>query len=100
MISPLFDSIGCPMVISGQALRLALIGYGNAGRIFHAPLIAGVPGLELACICSSQPSKTLADGCSPAGLLEADRVVTLEAGASECTCLLNAWSYACYNPAW
>ena len=29
-------------------LRVALIGYGNAGRIFHAPLIGGVPGLELA----------------------------------------------------
>ena len=61
MISPLFDLIWCPMVISGQALRLALIGYGNAGRIFHAPLIAGVPGLELACICASQAGAVQAD---------------------------------------
>ena len=35
-------------------LNVALIGYGGAGRVFHAPLIAGVPGLKLACIVSSQ----------------------------------------------
>lgn len=35
-------------------LRIALIGYGGAGRIFHAPLIAGVPGLQLACIVTRQ----------------------------------------------
>jgi predicted dehydrogenase len=42
-------------------LKIALIGYGNAGRIFHAPLISGVPGLELACICSSKPEAVHAD---------------------------------------
>ena len=35
-------------------LQVALIGYGGAGRIFHAPLIAGVPGLQLACIVTRQ----------------------------------------------
>lgn len=42
-------------------LQIALIGYGNAGRIFHAPLISGVPGLQLACICSSQADAVQAD---------------------------------------
>ena len=42
-------------------LRVALIGYGNAGRIFHAPLISGVPGLELAVVSSSKPQAVLAD---------------------------------------
>ena len=42
-------------------LRVALIGYGNAGRIFHAPLISGVPGLQLACIGSSKPDAVQAD---------------------------------------
>jgi predicted dehydrogenase len=37
-----------------STLQVALIGYGGAGRIFHAPLIAGVPGLQLACIVTSQ----------------------------------------------
>ncbi|MBP6007319.1 MAG: oxidoreductase [Rhodoferax sp.] len=35
-------------------IRVALIGYGGAGRIFHAPLISGVPGLELTCIVTRQ----------------------------------------------
>jgi predicted dehydrogenase len=42
-------------------IQVALIGYGNAGRIFHAPLVSGVPGLELACICSSKPDAVHAD---------------------------------------
>lgn len=37
-------------------IRVALVGYGNAGRIFHAPLISGAPGLTLACIVSSKPA--------------------------------------------
>ena len=34
--------------------RVALIGYGKAGRVFHAPLIRAVDGLELATIISSR----------------------------------------------
>lgn len=37
-----------------STLQVALIGYGGAGRIFHAQLIAGVPGLQLACIVTRQ----------------------------------------------
>jgi len=37
-----------------MSLQVALIGYGAAAKIFHAPLIAGVPGLRLACISSSR----------------------------------------------
>ncbi len=46
---------------SAAPLQVALIGYGSAGRIFHAPLISGVPGLQLACICSSQAAAVQAD---------------------------------------
>src|SRR6185295_3701418 len=42
-------------------LRVALIGYGYAGRTFHAPLIGGTPGLELAVICSSRAERVHAD---------------------------------------
>jgi predicted dehydrogenase len=31
-------------------IRVALIGYGLAGRAFHSPLIASLPGLELAAV--------------------------------------------------
>jgi len=47
--------------LTQKPLQVALIGYGNAGRIFHAPLISGVPGLQLACICSSKPEVVHAD---------------------------------------
>lgn len=46
---------------SDRPLRVALIGYGNAARIFHAPLIHGTPALQLALVCSSKPTAVLAD---------------------------------------
>ncbi|ATU74036.1 oxidoreductase [Komagataeibacter rhaeticus] len=42
-------------------LRVGLVGYGFAGRIFHAPLVHATPGLELAAICSSRRADVLAD---------------------------------------
>jgi predicted dehydrogenase len=36
-------------------LRAAIIGYGLAGRVFHAPLIAATPGLEVAIIMTASP---------------------------------------------
>ncbi len=44
-----------------RPLRVAVLGYGLAGRAFHAPLIAGVPGLELASVVSSRGQQVLAD---------------------------------------
>jgi len=37
------------------------VGYGSAGRIFHAPLVSGVPGLVLACIVARKPAAARAD---------------------------------------
>jgi predicted dehydrogenase/predicted N-acetyltransferase YhbS len=42
-------------------IRVALIGYGYAGRTFHAPLIRATPGFELAVVCSSRPERVRAD---------------------------------------
>ena len=42
-------------------IGVALIGYGYAGRVFHAPLIRATPGLELAIISSSRPERVHAD---------------------------------------
>src|ERR1700733_7934953 len=48
----------CPSHCRSPAMRpdlqLALIGYGLAGRVFHAPLIQHTPGLALHSIVSSQ----------------------------------------------
>lgn len=42
-------------------LRVALIGYGFAGRVFHAPLIRAVPGLSLDFVASRDAAKVHAD---------------------------------------
>lgn len=42
-------------------LRVALIGYGLAGKVFHAPLIRATDGLTLACMVSSDAAKVHAD---------------------------------------
>jgi predicted dehydrogenase len=44
-------------VIPHANVRVALIGFGYAGRVFHAPLIAATPGLSLAVVGSRQPEK-------------------------------------------
>jgi len=38
-------------------LRVAIIGYGLAGRLFHAPLIAATEGLSLATVVTSDPTR-------------------------------------------
>ena len=44
-----------------DTIRVGLIGYGYASKTFHAPLIAGTVGMELAAISSSDESKVKAD---------------------------------------
>lgn len=41
--------------------RVALIGFGLAGKAFHAPLIAAVDGLELACVVTSRREEVAAE---------------------------------------
>ncbi len=36
-----------------STIRTAVIGYGLAGRIFHAPFVSAIPGLELAAIVTN-----------------------------------------------
>jgi predicted dehydrogenase len=38
-------------------LRVAIIGYGLAGRFFHAPLIAATAGLRVAAIVTGDPER-------------------------------------------
>ena len=38
-------------------LRVAVVGYGLAGRFFHAPLIAATPGLALAAVVTGSPER-------------------------------------------
>ena len=66
-----------------QAITVGLIGYGYAGKTFHAPLIRSVPGLMLTHIASNKPDIVHAEVpeaavCSPEKLVihpEIDLVV-------------------------
>ena len=40
-----------------EPLRVALLGYGLAGSVFHAPFIAAVDGLELAAVTTRDPER-------------------------------------------
>ena len=40
-----------------DALRVALIGYGLAGSVFHAPLIATTPGLRLVIVVTADAAR-------------------------------------------
>jgi len=46
---------------NSNALKVALVGYGFAGKTFHAPFIAAVEGLQLSCIISSDAAKVHRD---------------------------------------
>lgn len=41
----------------GNELRVALIGYGLAGAVFHAPLIASTPGMRVAAIVTANAER-------------------------------------------
>jgi predicted dehydrogenase len=41
-------------------MRVALIGYGIGGAVFHAPLIAATPGLELSAVVTRDPDRQAA----------------------------------------
>ncbi len=43
--------------MAGDDLRVALIGFGLGGRVFHAPLVAATPGLRLTSIVTSDPGR-------------------------------------------
>lgn len=61
-------------------IRVGLIGYGYAGRVFHAPLVCATPGFTLAAVASSKPDAVtaayprVAVVSDPAALLARDNV--------------------------
>ncbi len=42
-----------------QPLRVAIIGYGLAGAVFHAPLVAATAGMTVAAIVTSDPQRRM-----------------------------------------
>jgi scyllo-inositol 2-dehydrogenase (NADP+) len=46
------DAVGTP-----DALRVAIVGYGLAGSVFHAPLVAATPGLRVAAVVTGNAGR-------------------------------------------
>jgi len=62
-------------VQSEDKIRVGLIGYGFAGRSYHAPLIRSVAGLDLAVIASSNPQLVAQDGLTAEVVAEPERLI-------------------------
>ena len=60
-------------LVSPGAIRTALIGYGLAGRVFHAPLISSTPGMHLTTIVTSDPGRQASAAHDHPGVGIADR---------------------------
>lgn len=43
--------------MSGGELRVAVVGYGLAGSVFHAPLVAATPGMRVAAIVTGNSER-------------------------------------------
>lgn len=54
------SSAGSSRSSSTGSLRVGLLGYGLAGRVFHAPLIAATPGLALTAVVTRDPDRRAA----------------------------------------
>ncbi|GCF07809.1 Gfo/Idh/MocA family protein [Dictyobacter arantiisoli] len=42
---------------ASPSVRVAIIGYGLAGSVFHAPLIDAIPGMQVSAIVTSKPER-------------------------------------------
>ena len=64
-------------------LRVALVGYGLAGSVFHAPLVAATPGLLLAAVVTANAERRRQAEREHPGVLVVERAERLWERASE-----------------
>ncbi|ANF32373.1 oxidoreductase [Leifsonia xyli] len=62
--------------MSGAPLRVGLIGYGVAGRVFHAPFLAADPAFDLAAVVTSQADRLAAAHPSAVAMPDVDALLT------------------------
>lgn len=68
---------------AGAEVRVGLIGYGLAGSVFHAPLIAATPGMRLSAIVTSNPERVEAARAAHPGAAIVDSAERLWERAEE-----------------
>jgi predicted dehydrogenase len=64
-------------------LRVAVLGYGLAGRFFHAPFIAATPGLELAAVVTGNEERRALALSDYPGIAVFDQGEEVQARAAE-----------------
>ena len=64
-------------------MRVALVGYGLAGRVFHAPFLASTEGLELAAIVTSNPGRRAQASAAHPGVVLVDSAEALWAATGD-----------------
>lgn len=57
MTPPTTAAPGSASAAGQQPLRVGIIGYGLAGVVFHAPLVASTPGMVVAAIATGNPDR-------------------------------------------
>jgi predicted dehydrogenase len=66
--------------MNGKTLKVGIIGFGFAGKTFHAPLIRTTPGLELAAVASSGAARVHATLGPEVAVFGDPRALILDAG--------------------
>src|SRR6185437_4759535 len=66
-----------------DVVRIALVGYGLAGSVFHAPLIQYTEGLEIAAIVTRDPVRQAAAQADFPEALIVDDVTKIWSNAGE-----------------
>jgi scyllo-inositol 2-dehydrogenase (NADP+) len=61
--------------MSSAPIRTAVLGYGLAGRVFHCPFVAAVPGLELSAIAFRSPESVAQKSASARALYPQARIL-------------------------
>ncbi len=62
--------------MSRPPIRTAVLGYGLAGRVFHCPFVAAVPGLELSVIALRSPESAARTADAVRSLYPSTRILS------------------------
>lgn len=78
--------------------RVGLVGYGLAGKVFHAPLVGATPGLRLTAILTSDSGRAAQARQDVPGALVTDRLDEMLAGDARVDLLVVASANASHVP--
>jgi predicted dehydrogenase len=81
-----------------DALRVAIVGYGLAGSVFHGPLVAATPGLRVASVVTGDPGRAEAARSAYPGVRVLSDADALFAAAEEVDLLVVAAPNAAHVP--